>query len=316
MDFLLLIFGLIGLWAGSELVIKGALDIGRHYRLSELFIGLTILAIGTDLPELFVSITAAIEKLNGLDTSGLVIGQTLGSAFSQIGLVLGIAGLLGVILIKRKDVYRDTLAMLISVGLLFLLSFDGLLSRTDGVIMILAYGIYLITVLRRERVQSVFKKASRVHPVWATSSLIGGFFILMYAASLTLDSALAISDTFGLTQSIIGILIIGLGTSLPELVTTITAARNRANALAIGNLLGSSTLDVLLPLGIGASISQFSVSPDILLFDIPALFILSIIVVYVLSRGEHMRRKHAIMLILVYVVYFMTIAGAGLINLL
>lgn len=316
MDFVLLIFGLIGLWAGSELVIKGAIDIGRHYRLSELFIGLTILAIGTDLPELFVSITAAIEKQAGLDTSGLVIGQTLGSAFSQIGLVLGIAGLLGVVIIKRKDVYRDTLAMLISVGLLFLLSFDGLLSRTDGIIMVLAYGTYLITVLRRERVQSVFKMATPFHPVWSASSLLGGFFVLLYAASLTLDSALSISNTFGLTQSIIGILIVGLGTSLPELVTTITAARKRANALAIGNLLGSSTLDVLLPLGIGAFISEFNVSRDLLLFDIPALFILSIVVVYILSRGEQMRRKHAITLIIIYLVYFLTITGAGILNLL
>jgi len=311
-DILLLILALAGLWVGAELIIKGSVEIARHYKISELFIGLTIVAFGTDLPELFISATAAVDKLRGFDTSGLVVGQAIGSSFSQIALMFGILGLIAVIKISKKELFRDGAMLLMSIILLFLLALDGQLSRTDGAILLAFYLFYFFSLLRREQFREKIFNHDRGYRLWSIISLIAGFGILLYASDLTIESALAISQRYHIAQRYIGILLVGLGTSLPELVTTVSAIKRRAGSLAVGNLLGSTIFDLLFALGLGVSISGFSVNRELAVYDIPLLFIVCAITLIMLSTGKKLYRIEAIFLLVIYLIYFIARLSGGL----
>ena len=178
LEIILLILGLVGLVLGAELILKGALNIAEHYKISHLFIGLTILAVGTDLPELFISITGAIHRLGGVETSGLIVGESIGSCFGQIALVLGIAGLFGTLILTKRELIRDGLMMLGSVALLFLVSIDGKITRAEGVMFIIIYIFYFVVLQKEEKLHEKVKRAPSMHLQWDVSSLIGGFIIL------------------------------------------------------------------------------------------------------------------------------------------
>lgn len=304
-EMMFLILGIAGLWFGSELVIKSALNIAKRYKLSQMFIGLTILALGTDLPEVVVHTTGAIRRLGGVETSGLIVGETIGTCFSQIGLALGIAGLFGILIMTKRQLLRDGLALLSSVALIFLVGLDGYISRTEGIVLILIYLVYFLFLYRDEKVHEKIQRAPKERTLWpALFLLVVGFAILVYSSNLTVENALLISQKWGIAQSLVGILIVGVGTSLPELATSLSAVRKGAGALAVGNLIGSNIYDALFALGIGSAISGFNVSKDLLRFDIPALFVFSLVVLLLFRRKMKLERKESFLVIGIYAVYY------------
>ncbi|MBW2977610.1 calcium/sodium antiporter [Candidatus Woesearchaeota archaeon] len=303
LELILLVLGLLGLLLGSELIIKGALNIAEHYKISHLFIGLTILAIGTDLPELVIAITGSIDKLMGIETSGLIIGDALGSCFGQIGLTLGIIGLFGVCCLTKRELLRDGLMMVGSVALLFLAGYDGELSRFEGIAFILIYLFYFMSLRREEKIYEKIKRAPPMHLLWDAVSLIGGFAILIYSSNIVVENAITLAQSWGIAQSLVGILIVGLGTSLPELAVSLGAIRKGAFRLSVGNLIGSNIFDILFTLGIGSVIAGFNVSRNLLRFDIPFLFVLSIIALLFFRTKMKIAKKEAIILVLIYAVY-------------
>jgi len=298
-----LILGLIGLIIGAHLIIKGSLNIANHYKISQLFIGLTILAIGTDLPELFVIITGAVKKLGGVETSGLIVGQTIGSCMGQIALTLGIMGLISFLTVTKRELLRDGLFMIGSVLLLFFISFNGNISRVEGIIFLIIYIFYFFNLQREEKVFAKIKKAPRIRLGWSILSITAGLFLLIYSSDLVVENAVKLAEILNVSQSLVGVLIIGLGTSLPELALTISATVKKAYGLSVGNLIGSNIFDILFALGIGSTISGFSVNPELLRFDIPILFITSIIVVLLFRSGFRIKKTEAVLLLAVYVVY-------------
>lgn len=298
MELIYLVLGLFALWVGAQLVVRASIEIAEYFNISQGFLGLFILALGTDLPELFVNTSGALAKRGGVDTSNLVLSQTIGTSLSQISLILGIAALVGVITISKKGLTRDAFVLVGSVVLLFLLSLDGSLSIIDGWILMLLYGFYFVLLLRTEVVFSGFKLfRPKIHMLWVFLSLLGGFAILVFASKLTIDGAVFLSNSWGVSQFFVGTFIVGLGTSLPELATAIAAIKNKASALAIGNLIGSNIFDVLFALGLGAAISGFTVHRSLLTFDIPILFLVSLFVVFLLKSNKTLDKKEAIMLI-------------------
>lgn len=305
MEFIFLIAGLIGLWLGAELAISGAINIAERYKISHVFLGLTILALGTDLPELFIDVSAAIRKLQGFDTSGLIVGETIGTCLSQITLVLGVAGFFGYYVISKRALLRDGFMLLASVVFLFVAGIDGEISQTDGVILMLFYGVYFFTLLREEK---LFEKmrAPQYNLLWAILSMISGFVLLVIASTLTIDNALILSEKFGIAQHLVGLLIVGLGTSLPELATDITAIRKGAGTMAAGNILGSNIFDALFTLGLGSAIAGFSVSSELLYYDLPLLFVVSLFVLSLFYFKKRIGKKTGAVLIGVYALYFIT----------
>jgi len=305
-ELILLIFGLAGLVLGSQLIIRGSLDIAKHYKFSQIFIGLTILAIGTDLPELVVDITGAIHRLQGIETSGLIVGETIGTCFGQIALTMGILGLFTYLTFARRRVIRDGSMMIVSVILLLLVGLDGTITRFDGALFILIYIVYFAYLQREEKTFEKIKRAPSMHMMWSAISVIAGFAILIYCSSLVVENGVKLAEIWGVRQSLIGIVLLGIGTSLPEIVLSISALIKRAPMLSVGNLIGSNIFDVLFTLGIGATISEFVVSKNLLIFDIPFLIVTSFIVIIFFLRKRGIQKIEAGALLAIYCLYIAT----------
>ncbi|MBW2986128.1 calcium/sodium antiporter [Candidatus Woesearchaeota archaeon] len=307
-----LILGLIGLVIGAELTTRGAISIAKKLKLSYTFIGLTILAIGTDLPELFIDITAAIQKLQGVDTSGLIMGETVGTVISQTTLILGLIGLFGIVIISKREFLRDSMVMIGAAAVMFLMGMDGQLSRMDGLILVIIYVFYLMTVLREEKITAKIKnhKQTLGTIIWAITSLIGGLIFLVFAAKIVVENAVSLANLWGVSQTIVGLLIVGLGTSLPELSICVSAVRKKAGKLSIGNLIGSNIFDILFTLGLSTVIAKgFNVNATLIEFDIPFMIGVAVIAVFLLRTKMKLEKREAVTLISIYIAYVLLKLG-------
>lgn len=306
MEIFFLVGGLIMLWLGAELIVNGISSFAQYFKVSPFFLGLTLLAIGTDLPETFIVVLGAIEQRLGINTSSLIVGEIVGSSVSQISLILGIIGLLGIVVIKKNKIFRDGAMLVLSVLVLFLMLFDGSIVWYEGIVLLITYILYLFTLLRDEKMyqRKIVLHSEKFSMRWSVVSLIGGFLLLGVASHVTIANALTLSEVWNLPQVFVGSIIIGLGTSLPELITAFHAVRKKVTGLAIGGLIGSNIYDVLVPIGLGSVISPLQVPHRILYFDIPYLFIVSGIVLLFLRKDYTMTLKESIVLILLYVLYF------------
>lgn len=300
----LIILGLTGLWLGTELVIKGAVNIAEYYKLSQVFVGLAILSIGTDLPEIVIAINASIHNaLGDADTSGIIIGNAIGSSFSQISIVMGLAGLAGYLTLKKRHLYEDGAVLLGTVLLVILLGFDGKITRLDGIVLIVVYLIYYFRLFHQERIGKKIKKEFSKHIRKDILFLITGIVIVIFTSELVVNNSVVFAENFGIRQSFVGIIIIGLGTSLPELALALNAVRKKASGLSVGNLIGSNIFDLLIPVGMGATISELRIEKKLILFDLPFLFILSFIVLFFFYKKKGLQKIEAVILIGIFVLY-------------
>lgn len=306
LEIVLLIAGLGGLWYGTELVIKGAIKIAEYFRLSQLFVGIAILAIGTDLPELVVSINASMDSVkHGLDTSGIIVGNAIGSCFSQISVVLGIMGLLSYVTLARRHLVFDGLMLIGSVVLLGLVGLDGTVTRAEGGILIVSYVLYYYRLLHREKedaTEETNKRSSK--GIWlSVFNLIAGLGITIFTSEMVVSNALEITEQLGIKQSFVGIILIGLGTSLPELAVSLNAIRKKAHGLSVGNLIGSNIFDALIPVGIGSTISEITIEQKLIWFDLSMLLGVSALVLFFFYRKRGIQRPEAMILIFAFILY-------------
>jgi cation:H+ antiporter len=301
-ELLLLIIGLAGLWLGAELVVKGSQNLARFFKISELVIGLTVVSIGTSLPEIAVSISGGLGRLAGIETSGIVVGNALGSCLNVITIIMGIAGLVGALLITKRELLRDGLMLAVSIILFFVVSYDLKITRFEGFILIIVYGLYILNLLREEKLYEKIKRPE-LHLLWDIISLVAGLFFVVYASKMVVLNGVGLAGIWGIKESMIGILIIGLGTGLPELAVSVSALWRKSTGIAIGNLIGSNICDLLLSLGLGTVISGFIVDSSLLRFDVIFVFFTALAVLFLLRSGRRLTKKEAVMLIVIYVVY-------------
>ncbi len=303
-EVLLILFGLTGLWLGTELVIKGAVNIAEYYKLSQVFVGLAILSIGTDLPEIIIAINASLHNAIGnTDTSGIIIGNAIGSSFSQISIVLGTTGLVGYLTLKKRHLFEDGVMLLGSVLLVILLGYDGNITRIDGIVLIVVYLIYYFRLFHQERIGKKIKKEFSKHIRKDIIYLIIGIIIIIFTSELVVDNSISFAEDFGIKQSFVGIIILGLGTSLPELALALNGVRKKASGLSVGNLIGSNIFDMLIPVGMGATISELEIEKNLILFDLPFLFILSFIVLFFFYKKKGLQKIEAAVLVGIFVLY-------------
>jgi cation:H+ antiporter len=304
-DFLLLICGLGGLWLGSEVLIKGAMSLADRFRLTDALFGMLVLAIGTDLPELFVAFDASFRSLAGEDLSGIVIGSAIGSTIAQFALVFGVAGFIGYPPMQRKFLPRNTFFLVGGIVALFFFSMDGRISRLEGVLLIMYYAAYLaVLILRRVDVDDDEGRAAHMRTWKAWLVLVCGLVLLLFAAKLTVVYAAEFAREVGLSNIAVSAIVIGLGSSLPELSVSFVALLRKRGGLSVGNLVGSNVLDTLLVPGIAAVISPLIVPSAILLVDLPVLLVSTLLVLlflYVTRRG--VRGPEAAILLLIYFSY-------------
>ena len=284
--------GLAGLWFGSDLMVSCSVKVAWRLRFPALLVGLTIVSIGTSLPEMAVSITAAIELNAGIDTSGIIIGDNIGSFISQLLLVLGISGFFKTIVVPKRSIKRDALILPISVAIFAVACIDETISRLDGLFFIAVYIVYNLYVFLQERkINTEIGEEIKAgvcwreqHPLLDLFYLIIGGSLVILASTLVVDNAIEIAELLGVDPFIIGIVLLGIGTSLPELVVSIKSTRKGESDLAIGNVIGSNVTDLLLVTAIGAIIAEnLTLHLNALYFDLSFAFITSIIFLVLVS---------------------------------
>lgn len=308
-ELLFLIIGMAGLWLGSFLVVEAAKNIAKMLRISQTLIGLSIISIGTSLPEIATNIKSGL-----IGASGIAIGTNLGSDIMQITFILGITAVIGTIAAKKNIIKRDGFMVLGAIVLMFLVGITGYkVTRIEGFILIFLYLAYIFYISRKE---GFFKKVGmKIGDNFAKHKteglkdiifMIVGIVILIYAANFVVENALALASDWGVSQSFIGVMIIGVGTGLPELSTAITGIFRKASALSLGTLIGSNITDPMLSLGAGA-IASGSVGlffeKNLLFFDIPFWFIVSIVALLLLGRNMKLERKEGLVLVGLYAVF-------------
>ena len=310
LPFIFLMIGLAGLFLGSRLAISGFENIARHFGLSHLFIGLTVVAIGTSLPEMGVSVVGAIDILAGLDVSavsGIVVGNAIGSFLNQLTIIMGIVGLVGLMSITKRELKREGTMLILSVVLFSLVAWDLKITPLEGVAVALAYLLYLIYLVRQEvRFKSTPKvegEKPKMHLIKDLLMILIGMGALLLAAEFVVEGSVQLAELWSVPTSVAGLLIVGLGTSLPELTLGLAALRRGATGIAVGDMIGSNICDILFSLGAGAMISGFTVEPVLLFFDTPFMFLVAFLVIGLFLRNMRLERKEALVLLLVYVSY-------------
>ncbi len=306
-DFIFLIFGIIGLWIGTNLTVKQASHLAKQWNWSELFIGLTIIAFGTDLPELAVAIKGSLNNLKGEESSGIIVGNAIGSSICQISIVIGATAIFHYLSIGKIRIRLIGLELIGSILLFMLVAYDGVVTWDDGIILIITFFIYIITNFQRE-VSKPKRSKEKVDTSFKNMLpnvllLILGLVVVAVSSEVTLHNALLLAESWGVKQSFIGAILLGLGTSLPELAISITAVLNKKPSISVGNVIGSNIFDLLIPIGIGAMISDIHLERSILFFDVPVLFFISIIVLWFLAREKGLQKWEGMVLIILYVIY-------------
>lgn len=301
MDYLALIFGLAGLWFGTELTIRGAVTVASRLGVSEFIVGVAILSIGSDLPELAIAIDGAIINLGSGDASDVIVGTAIGSSLGQIGFVLGVASLFSYLTLPRSIVFQHGSVLLGSALLLGVFGFDGTVSRTEGLALLVVYTIYFSALFgERHRGTETDDEARGMASARAWLYLLTGLVIVGVCAELTVGGAIAVAAALPISETFVAVIIIGLGTSLPELSISVGAAIRKRARMSVGNLVGSNIFDTLVPVGAAALISTLRFDANLLRYDLPFLFVLTLTVLVFFLRKRGIQKGEAVIVLALY----------------
>ena len=298
---LMLLGGIILLPFAADWLVRGSSSLARRLGMSELVIGLTIVAIGTSAPELVTGVAAALRG-----APGIVMGNAVGSNIANLGLVLGAGALFGRIPVKPRIVWFDGLLMVAITGLALWLAFDGAVSRLDGVILILCLAALTWWTIRRGDVpaEEAAESEQPVEAGWLVAVLlIAGVAGLAFGADILVKAATTMARHFGVSDILIGATVVALGTSLPELAASIAAIHRKRYGIMLGNLVGSCQFNLMAIIGIPAAIIPLEVSGPLLTLHLPALAVVSLLAWLTLyTKGMVLRREGAFLLAM-YVAY-------------
>ena len=311
-EILLLIAGLVLVLVGAEALIDGASGLARRWGVSEFVIGLTVVALGTSAPEMVVSFVSAVEK-----NSDMAVGNIIGSNIFNTALILGLSAVIAPVAITRGNLRRDIpvnigiTALLILLGCkatLFGIGHDGL-SRWEGILFVALFIWYMVSSFLHDR-ENLLEDAEEapVKPMSVFKAivwLVAGIAALVYGGRLFVNHAQTIAEMAGLSDKFIAITVLAAGTSLPELATSCIAAAKGKGQLALGNILGSNTSNILLILGGSAIINPLSMG-NITYIDYTAVFVcaLSLVLFSWTGKRNSLDRLEGVTLVLIQVVYF------------
>ena len=298
---LFIVLGIAGLYFGGDYLVDGASKLARTLGIPVAIIGLTIVAFGTSMPELVTNVVAASRG-----TPDIAIGNILGSNIANIAMILGLSAALASKPLLTGTVWRDWVIMMgVAVLTYVLLLLDGDLSRLDGAILfagIILYVIRAVASARAEHRETPEEHEAQEHPEEHRTSrflmlVVFGLVLLIVGAQLTVDGAVGIARLVGISELVIGVTLVAVGTSLPELATSVVAARKGEQEIAIGNVVGSNIFNVLCILGVSGLLSPFKVNNDALLYDGPIMITVSLLLGVLMRKGSLTKRDGSILLI-------------------
>jgi cation:H+ antiporter len=263
LTYLLFALGLVMLFLGGEALVRGASAVARHFHLSPMVIGLTIVGFGTSAPELLVSLQAALEG-----QPEIAIGNVVGSNIANILLILGISALIAPLIIPARRMWRDLAFMLAATAILWAMLLGDEISRLYGAVLFAGLLVFLATTFFFGKIEPEPDQPEE-NQLKAWGFTLGGLVVLVIGARFLVDSAVEIATTYGISQAVIGLTIVAVGTSLPELATSVIAAYRRHTEIAVGNIVGSNVFNIFGILGITALISPIPADPRFAAIDMP-----------------------------------------------
>lgn len=309
-DILLVLLGLAGLVVGGELLVRGAVSAAKSFGISPMVIGLTLVGFGTSSPELVTSLQAALSG-----SSGIAVGNVVGSNIGNVLLILGIAALIAPIAVDAKAFRRDGTVVVLATLLCMAAVLSGELGREIGAGLVVALAAYLGFTLWSEK-QSGGTPAASVYAHEAdavagpetslgVSLLIAlaGLVVTIFGARFLVSGAVSIAQLAGLSEAVIGLTIVAIGTSMPELVTSVIAVRKGEGSVALGNVLGSNIFNILGILGVTALVQPMVIPAEIAALDIWVLGAVTLVLVGFARSGWTISRREGGIFVLAYAAY-------------
>jgi cation:H+ antiporter len=295
--------GLVGLFLGGEALVRGSVSIAHRMSISPFVIGLTVVGFGTSTPELLVSLQAALKGV-----PDIAIGNIVGSNIANVLLIVGVTALVWPIHVAGSALRRDTTIMILSALALVPLFAMGEIGRVAGLTLVAGLIAYLVwTFLKPRQEASDDEAEAAATPImnallWVTLGLVG----LLFGARFLVDGAVSVAQDFGVSEAFIGLTIVAIGTSLPELATSLIAAFRHQSDIAIGNIVGSNIFNVLGILGVTSIVAPIPVAPRFLTFDLPIMIVVSIVLTGLLLLHQKIGRRTGAVMLLAYCAYLLT----------
>ncbi len=311
LSLILIILGFIFLIKGADFLVDGSSNIAEKFHIPEIIIGLTIVSIGTSMPELFISITSAINGYPDMS-----IGNVIGSSISNLLLILGISTIIKPIKFKRETrLIEIPLCLFISIIFIVICNIEQNVTRTDGIILIFIFILFIIYTIVMSFKGEKFDKEDYITVEeqkntnkWSTLKdiifIVLGLVALKIGGDLTVDNSVNIAKTLGLSEKIISITILAIGTSLPELVTSVSASIKGESDIAIGNILGSNIFNMLLVIGTSSLIKPITYNAIYNKDMIILLVATSLLTLFsILPQKNEMNRTNGVIYCIIYIVY-------------
>jgi cation:H+ antiporter len=308
LDIALLVVGVVVLYFGAEWLVRGAARLAGSLGVSAMVVGLTVVSFGTSAPELVVSTVAALGG-----NADLAVGNVIGSNLANIGLILGLSALIAPLDVKSRVVWREMPVMVLVTLALYPLAWDGELSVGDGVLLLLALVAYLGFVFQSieteaPKIFGEYEKYVRASMdgrpsvrakdvaliVWGSACLVVGGYVIV-------EGALGVATALGISQVVIGLTVVAVGTSLPELATSLVAASRGQADIAVGNVIGSNIFNLAAILGSAAVLEPIAIPPHVLSRELPALLVLSLILFPLLRSEWRIQRWEGALLVGAYI---------------
>ena len=295
MDILIFVISMGALIYGADFIIEQSEKIALHYKISPFVIGATLVALGTSLPEMAVSMSASIKG-----SGDIAVANVIGSTIFNIALVLGSVFIISKKIKPNRDLFaKDSAWALFPILVFILMSIDGKLNAVDGVLFLILMGAYLTFLVGSNQVEELDVDLEKEKFAWGKSSimLLVGFLLTVGGADFAIDSAGNIAREFGVSEWIIGLFLVAFGTSLPELTISIKAALNNNADLAIGNIIGSNVANFTMVLGLSSIVNTLNVDLSANFFDITAAFILSLMLVFITANKLYNKSAGIVLLV-------------------
>lgn len=308
MSFLLLIIGFFLLIKGADLFVEGAASIARKFNVPAMVIGLTIVAMGTSAPEAAVSITSSLAGQNDMSVANIV-----GSNFFNILVVLGVSSIIAKLPVEKNTIKKDAPFLLLVSALLLLFGLNLNINRIEGLVLLVVFTYFLISTVKSAKKisQETINEAATTMDIEVSKessipktiliSIIGIVGIVL-GGDIVVDSATNIATSFGMSANLVGLTIVAVGTSLPEFVTSIIAIKKGETEIAIGNVIGSNIFNILLVLGLAATISPITLS-SLALIDIIFMVSITVLLYFFMKKDNSLVKSQGIIFLIVYVAY-------------
>lgn len=309
--------GLVILLFAGDALVKGAVNLALRAGIPALIVSLTIVAFGTSAPELLISVQAAMAGV-----PGIAMGNVVGSNTANILLVLGIPALIAVMHTSEHDTRRSYVVMIAASVLFIALAFRGVFDWIGALVLLAALVLALGDMFRQARAHRAAAAAEAAEideledlegadpdmPWWKiVVFLVLGLIGLPLGADILVDSATVIAQTFGISETVIGLTLVAIGTSMPELATTVMAAIRRQADVALGNVIGSNLFNLLAIIGVAGLVAPIPVDPDLLRFDLWVMLAASVMLVPFVFLRQNIGRVWGVILTLLYVAYLLTV---------